>query len=77
VSLAQANRMERRYHYEIQKHAQAVMNHRAALSRWISQADTIGGAPLVEIAEAGGTNVEGNQDVIDCDGMFAREDGQP
>ncbi|HYX84052.1 MAG TPA: hypothetical protein VE777_03690 [Gaiellales bacterium] len=36
--IAGADRSDRRYHHEIDKHAKAAMNHRAALRRWIVKA---------------------------------------
>jgi aminopeptidase-like protein len=68
----EADRVERRYHHEIAKHAQAAMNHRAALRRWILKAADAD-VPLVEIAEAAGTTVERIEDVIARERMLAEE----
>ena len=69
----EADRHERRYHHEIQKHARAAMNHRAALRRWILNAAATD-VPLVEIAEAAGTTVERIEDVIERDRLLAEEE---
>jgi hypothetical protein len=70
-----ADRTERRYHYEIGKQAQAATNHRAALRRWILKA-AVADVPLVEIAEAAGTTVERVEDVLErerCGGSRGRQ----
>jgi hypothetical protein len=74
TTIPDADRHERRYHHQIEKHAKAAMNHRAALRRWILQAANAD-VPLVEIAEAAGTTVQRVQDVIERERMLGEEDG--
>ena len=74
IPIPDADRHERRYHHEIQKHAKAAMNHWAALRRWnVKAADD--GVDLVEIAEAAVTTIERAQDVIERERMLADENG--
>ena len=65
-TIPDADRYERRYHHEIQKHAKAVMTHRAAWRRWVLKAADAD-VPVLEIAEMSGTTVEEIMDVVERD----------